>query len=142
VTLEFRLRAFFEEIVRESRNNKAFAERLRRALGRVAPTSSRGGRRAPGRLDPFDSYAKGPAVLSGELEKLEIDELKDIISEHGMDSRELALKWKSKPRLIELILAAVALRSQHGDAFRRSRGDWQERPPADPVERDPPEAQR
>jgi hypothetical protein len=35
-----------------------------------------------------------------------------------MDRTKLAMKWKAKDRLIELIISAVKSRSQKGDAFR------------------------
>jgi hypothetical protein len=35
-----------------------------------------------------------------------------------MDRTKLAMKWKDKPRLVELIVSTVESRAQKGDAFR------------------------
>jgi len=49
---------------------------------------------------------------------LSVEQLKDIVSEHALDSSRLALKWKSADRLVELIVATVRSRIEKGDAFR------------------------
>jgi len=49
---------------------------------------------------------------------LNIEELKDIVAEQGMDRSKLARKWKNKERLINLIVTAVESRMRKGDAFR------------------------
>jgi hypothetical protein len=35
-----------------------------------------------------------------------------------MDRSKLAMKWKTKDRLVELIVSTVASRARKGDAFR------------------------
>jgi hypothetical protein len=63
-----------------------------------------------------------PEELPRRLGELSVEELKDIIAEHGMDRARLARKWKAKDRLIELIVNAVKSRAQKGDAFRGGPG--------------------
>ncbi len=124
--------------------DEKFAEALTDALSRAVPTSTRrpplvrsqargrsrpdaprssgarnvGGRRPPGPFDPYEAYAQGEETLRRALESCEVDQLKDIIAEHGMDHDRLALKWKTPERLIERIVDTVAARAHKGDAFR------------------------
>jgi hypothetical protein len=53
------------------------------------------------------------------LENLSVEELKDIVSEHALDSSRLALKWKKADRLLELIVTTVRGRLEKGNAFRQ-----------------------
>ncbi len=57
-------------------------------------------------------------MLRTRLDELNIDELKDIVAEQGMDRSKLAMKWKKKDRIINLIITAVESRIHKGDAFR------------------------
>jgi hypothetical protein len=50
--------------------------------------------------------------------QLELEELRDIIAEHGMDADKLAMKWKDASRLVERIVERVGARSEKGSAFR------------------------
>ncbi|MBZ5515173.1 MAG: hypothetical protein LAN62_10120 [Acidobacteriia bacterium] len=81
-------------------------------------TARRAGRRPAGVVDPFTIYTEGESALRRKLEELDLDRLKDIIAEHGMDSSKLAMKWKSRERLVQLIVKTVHERAQKGDAFR------------------------
>lgn len=130
------LRALFDAIAAEAERSPAFARRLQDALASVAapaPASSaraaksatpstaapkRGGRRAPGIIDPFAAYADGEATLRARLADLTLDQLKDIIAEHGMDPSKLAMRWKKPEKLIDLIALTVRDRAEKGDAFR------------------------
>lgn len=84
----------------------------------VQSLKRRSGRRARSVLDPFAIHAEGEDVLRARLRELDIEKLKDIIAEHGMDTARLAMKWKSKERLLDLIATTVQARSRKGDAFR------------------------
>lgn len=123
MTLETRLRAVLSAVLSEASHNPAFAAQLKKALGleevlRPVAGVRRSNRRNPAPFDPFVAYAAGEAELRRRLDDLSVDELKDMVAEHGMDSSKLALKWKSADRLIELIVTTVAARSRKGDAFR------------------------
>lgn len=127
-----RLQAVFSEILEEADANPAFAERLARAMeephrGRSASPRQAGrrrGRRPPGVLDPFAAHsAGGETELREALGRLDIEQLKDIVAEHGMDTSKLALKWKTPERLIDLIATTVDSRARKGQAFTiRPRG--------------------
>jgi hypothetical protein len=129
------LRALFDAIVAEAERSPAFARRLQDALAGLAATTAapaaktpkaaastatpkRGGRRAPSALDPFAAYAEGEPTLRARLGELSIDQLKDIVAEHGMDPSKLAMRWKTPGKLIDLIATTVRDRAEKGDAFR------------------------
>lgn len=127
-----RLRAAFLEILDEAEANPTFARNLERALGATNAESARaprrGARRAPGVLDPFAIYSDGEQALRDALGRLSVEELKDIVAEHGMDQSKLAMKWKSTDRLMDFIITTVGSRARKGRAFltsgtRRTRDD-------------------
>ena len=120
------LRRLFGAILDEAENNPAFAERLLTAFSESSPSSAEspararlvGGRRPPGVLDPFTVYKDGADTLRAALGKLDIERLKDIVAEHGMDSAKVAAKWKDTERLVDLIVSTVSSRARKGEAFR------------------------
>jgi len=81
--------------------------------------SRRAARRAPGPIDPFAVYTEGgEAGLREQLLALDLDQLRDIVAQHGMDHDRLAMKWKDSSRVIDRIVEKVASRSAKGSAFR------------------------
>ena len=115
------LKRLFAAIVAEAEANPDFAERLSASFStpqRRRSTASRR-RRAPGVLDPFAVVqAEGADGLADALRALDVDQLKDIVAENGMDPAKLALKWRTPERLVNHILTFVAARERKGDAFR------------------------
>ena len=63
-------------------------------------------------------HREHPEDLARRLDELTIEELKDIVAENGMDRAKLAMKWKTKDRLISLIVTTVKNRALKGDEFR------------------------
>lgn len=123
MTIEDRLTAFLKIVSEEAARNPTFAAQLEKALEATAiPKPKRSGRRSRGPLDPFDLYRKGEATLEDSLNTLDMEQLRDIVAEHGMDPMRLAMKWKSKERVVELIVSVVRERSARGDAFRDDQG--------------------
>src|SRR5688500_9089088 len=105
-TLPNRLTALFDVILDEARNNPEFAARLERALATekrlrttlnkspsaeysLNPPSRRSNRRAKAVVDPFGLLSAGEHHLRAELAKLDIEQLKDVIAEYGMDTSRL-----------------------------------------------------
>lgn len=88
-----------------------------------APASSRPaprGRRTPGPWDPYAVYAEaGEAGLKGQLSQLELEQLRGIVAEHGMNSDGLPLRWKKADRVAGRIVERVVGQASKGDAFRR-----------------------
>lgn len=113
-------------VAEEAAVRPSFARKLRRALrgngSRGKDSKQRGRsrslRRPSGVLDPFELYKLGEAHLRRELGHLEVDQLKDIIAEHGMDRDRLAMKWKTPGRLIDRIAETVKTRTSKGAVFR------------------------
>lgn len=107
----------------EAARTPRFANALQRALASAegpANTSGRKrGRRAPGVLDPYEVYtADGEAGLRNALGRLDLEQLRDIVAEHGMDNDRLAMKWKDANRVIDRIVERVVARAAKGSAFR------------------------
>lgn len=76
-------------------------------------------RRKPGPWDPFEVFADvGADGLRARLMQLDLEQLRDIVAEHGMDADKLAMKWKDASRVAERIVDRVASRSEKGSAFR------------------------
>lgn len=120
--LEQRLQRLFSVLLDAVRNDPALAERVEAAIGIVAkqssPPSERGHRRTQATLDPYAEFAVGEEDLLSKLHGLDIEALKDIVAQFGMDRSKLVMKWKSPDRIIEHIISTVRARAQQGDAFR------------------------
>ncbi|WP_233281886.1 hypothetical protein [Prescottella equi] len=115
-------------VAAEAARTPRFAKALAEALG-SGPASSPApartavkttkSRRSKGLLDPFAVFAvSGQAGLRARLGTLTVDQLKDIVAEHGMNHDGAAMRWKSAPRLIDRIVERVRARSVKGDVLR------------------------
>jgi hypothetical protein len=85
---------------------------------RRKPPPPRSAEAAAAALDPFAAYAEGEPTLRARLGELSVDQLKDIVAEHGMDPSKLAMRWKTPRKLIDLIATRVRDRAEKGDVFR------------------------
>jgi hypothetical protein len=121
------LEALVSTLADHARNDPNFARALGAALQELGGSSPltngerprrKGGRRPPGPFDPFETYSEGVGALRARLETCDVDQLKDIVAEHGMDYDRLAMKWKTTERLIERIVETVETRVRKGEAFR------------------------
>ena len=110
-----------EEMFDGIRRNKGIRRKTKRIIDQhvadPTPQPKKPRRRKSGPLDPMAIHRDMPAELEQQLGELQVEELKDIIAEHGMDRWKLAMKWKSRERLIELITSTVKSQSQKGDTF-------------------------
>ncbi len=109
-------------IADEAARNARFANSLRSALSSSAANASafprRPNRRAPGIFDPFLIYGEGgEGSLRERLAELDLDQLRDIVAEHGRDNDRLAMKWKDPGRVAERIVERVITRHAKGSAF-------------------------
>ena len=124
--LKKNMKALFDLIIDEAEKSEEFASSLSKifcndTVETKAKDSSIGKRASNRRdkaiLDPIKLAEDGE--LSAEvLSPLTEKELKDIIADYGMDPSKLAMKWKDKDRLIQLILDTAFRRASKGDAFR------------------------
>lgn len=133
-SLAVSLAGLFQVIADEAARNRRFAAAVRHAIagggGSAQPSGAkptsipdtsgkRPNRRAPGVLDPFVVLAEGgETTLRERLKSLDLEQLKDIVAEHGMDHDRLALRWKDPARLVDRIVEKVHSRNAKGAAFR------------------------
>ena len=85
-------------------------------------------RRAPAALDPVQVVRDGEPTLRSALEKLSLEQLRDIVAEYGMDPGRLVMKWNTPERVIDRIVEMSVARAHKGNAFRKPTD---ESPPSD-----------
>lgn len=128
------LSSLFKEIVQEAETNPAFRARLEAALrleekvksktevrsqdGQPLPAKRPSNRRPPAVLDPVHLARQGEEVLRTKLKGLDIEQLRDIVADYGMDPGKLVLKWRDSERVIDRIVEVARGRAQKGSAFR------------------------
>jgi hypothetical protein len=119
------LKAFMAVITGEADRNPEFAQKLAMALGfdnsegeAKRSAKRRGRRRTPAVLDPVALYSEGEGMLREKLGALNIEQLKDIVAECGMDPGKLVMKWKTEQRVINHIVEVAGTRAKKGEAFR------------------------
>jgi hypothetical protein len=126
MSLATTLQALLRAVLDEAARNPEFAARLEQAIG-LAPkppkppkaVAARKARRAQPVLNPIALAPQGEAALRAALAPLSVEQLKDIIAAHGMDSDKLAMKWKTAAKLVDRIIATSLARQQKGEAFLR-----------------------
>lgn len=139
-----RLAELCEIVADEAERNTEFRRRLEEVLSprpvnlsvdrgdHVRESKSRGdrpitdfarkrGRRTPAVLDPLGLARQGEDVLRKELSSLDIEQLKDVVAQYGMDPGKLVMKWKDTARIIDRIAELSLARSTKGDAFRADK---------------------
>ncbi len=85
------------------------------------PRLKKSGQEYPRDLDLYQLNAQGGEQLLREsLNLLDTTALKKVVSEGGFDPSQLALKWRKKERLVNLIVERVAGRARIGEVFRRT----------------------
>ncbi len=68
-------------------------------------------------LDPIELARHGDAVLRARLAELNLEQLKDIVADYGMDTGRLVLKWKTPERIINRIVEVSIGRARKGEGF-------------------------
>ena len=129
------MRNLAKVIGEEADRNSEFEARVREALGlsdtdakhgssrgktiaeATGPTRGRN-RRTPAELDPIEVVQEGEQVLRDQLSHLTVEQLKDIVADHGMDPSKLVMKWRTRARIVDHIVEMANSRSRKGDAFR------------------------
>lgn len=85
----------------------------------MPPGLKRTGRRPPARFDPLKAANEaGLDGLRAQLGDLDLEELRNIVAQYGMDPRRLVMRWKDVDRVRAHIESTTAQRSRKGDAFR------------------------
>jgi hypothetical protein len=123
------VRRILNELVRavvdEAEGNPEFARRIEEALGlhekpKRAVLSRAAHRRAPAVLDPVELARRGEAALRARLAALNLEQLKDVVADFGMDPGKLVLKWKTPDRIIDRIVEVSIGRARKGEGFLSS----------------------
>lgn len=164
MTLRDRLVALSAVIADEAERNSAFRRRLEEVLSshRSEPpalrddkargsksrdsraftdSSRKGGRRTPAVLDPTALARRSEETLRRELSALDIEQLRDVVAQYGMDPGKLVMKWKDSSRIIDRIVELSMARSTKGDAFRADKAPASDSPPHEGVVQPPREGQ-
>jgi hypothetical protein len=125
--LKDNLTTFVKVVLDEAERNLEFRQRLERALasasnqltpGQVVDKPRKGGRRTPALLDPVEVVRESEAKLRERLSGLDLERLRDVVAQYGMDPGKLVMKWKDRDRVIDRIIEVSMGRSTKGDAFR------------------------
>jgi hypothetical protein len=123
VRLRSVLNGLVRAVVDEADRNPEFAQRLEESLGLISTESNgnrpRGSssRRTPAILNPIELACKGEAVLRERLAGLDLEQLKDVVADFGMDQGKLVMKWKTPQRIIDRIVEVSMVRAVKGDVF-------------------------
>jgi len=76
-------------------------------------------RRSHAVLDPVQVVRVDELTLRSSLEKLSMEQLRDIVAEYGMDPGRLVMKWTTPERVINRIVEMSIARAHKGNAFRK-----------------------
>ena len=136
MSLREKLASLASVIADEAERNSGFRRQLEAALTGQQPgllatdedmggtdVHRKGGRRTPSVIDPLVLARQGEDVLRQELSRLDIEQLKDVVAQYGMDPGKLVMKWKDAGRIIHRIVELSLARSTKGDAFRAEKPD-------------------
>jgi hypothetical protein len=129
MNLKKMLSSLVSVITEEAEKNDQFRANVERALGiDVSPNAQqapgvgnakrKGGRRPVAVLDPVELARQGEETLRVRISTLTLDQLRDIVAEHGMDPGKLVMKWKDTDRVRDRIVEVALARATKGDAFR------------------------
>jgi len=127
MTIRRKLQALVRVITDEAARNPEFNQKLCEAIGFEsqrrdedrAKDSRPRRRRAPAAFDPVAMLREhNVQQLRSQLSKLDLEQLKDIVAQYGMDTEKLVMKWRTPKRIVDRIVDISTKRVQKGDAFR------------------------
>jgi hypothetical protein len=125
MSIQKKLNLVFKIIVDEMYENKEFSKKIEQAIdglvnapSTIKDTKPANKRRKPAVLDPISKIREhGELELKMDLSKLDLEQLKDIVSEYGMDAQKLVMKWKQPQKIIDKIIEVSLSRADKGKAF-------------------------
>lgn len=129
MTLRRTLASLAKAIADEADQNDRLRSQLEAILGitpdghPTAGTSDagawrKGGRRTPAVLDPVEVVRRSEAELRKRLASLDLEQLRDVVAQYGMDTGKLVMKWRDPSRVAERIVEMALARAKKGEAFR------------------------
>lgn len=102
----------------EMTENEGFAKKIEEILfpeGTEKPKKK--SKRNPAKINPIRLWEEGEEKLREEVAKLDVEELKDVIAEYGLDPKKSANRLKKREKLEELIFEGAKRTATRGDAF-------------------------
>lgn len=116
--IEKQLSKFFKVIQDEIRTNPKFAQKIEHIFNDDKLIKNNSKRKAAALNPEILLLERGEVQLINELNALDLEDLRDIISEFGMDPSKRAIKWKTKDKVVDYIVEVSRNRSTKGNAFR------------------------
>lgn len=142
MTLKKKLAALMREVIAEADTNPDFCARLEAALGANGRTTVRqkapagrprdsrspqpkrpSHRRPPAVLDPVQLAREGEQQLREALGCLNLEQLRDVVADYGMDPGKLVMKWRDDERVVDRIVEVAVSRAHKGSAFSGAVSD-------------------
>ncbi len=114
-------------VAEEAERDPKFAQKLGEILGLEQSQRDKQGtksdhpknRRAAAAFDPVAVLRdRDDHELRLRLSELDLEQLRDIVAQYGMDHGKLVMKWKTHKRVVDRIVEISTNRAQKGDAFR------------------------
>ncbi|SOC11265.1 hypothetical protein SAMN05880501_106114 [Ureibacillus xyleni] len=119
MNIEGKIKNLFQVIIDETKNNNDFAEKISCVFTESKPVQVHKNKRKPALFHPIIILdEKGEEALLHSLNKLDIDQLKDIVAEYGMDPAKKVMRWKKKEKFVAHIIEVSHNRLKKGNAFR------------------------
>ena len=128
VSIRRKLLELARTVADEAEHDPEFAQRLGEVLGLERSRRDEGDtrsarprrRRAAAAFDPVAVLREQDEhELRSRLSRLNLEQLKDIVAQYGMDPGKLVMKWRTHERVVDRIVQMSTKRSQKGDAFRQ-----------------------
>ena len=101
--------------------NEEFAKKIEAILIPEMPTVAqkpkKKSKRNPSKINPIRLWEEGEERLQEKLAKLDLNELKDVVAEYGLDPKGSANRFRKREKLEELILEGAKRTATRGNAF-------------------------
>lgn len=115
-----KIKELFNVIIEEAERNPDFKKNLENIIdSNYDNKTKKKNKRNPALVDPIKHIEEGRGKLINILDELNIEQLKDVVAEYGMDPKKLVMKWKDKNKIIEHIITLSEARFKKGDVFRK-----------------------
>jgi hypothetical protein len=108
--LDSRLEQLFCLVLEQVRSDPEFAAKLETVLTPPRPPAPK---RHRAEIDPFALYDQGwEAMLRQRLARLDVEQLRDVVHQYGLDPQERSSELKTHEQLSEWIVKVVLERAE------------------------------